>query len=160
MRRLLPLILIAIIWFSIVPSAKAENTTLIPCSQSKAFAERMKKARDNYYFDKPSEAYSKYLLCGDEGLPHLPLDRLDRAPDVAIPIALFLYIAGFIGWSGRSYLQAASKSKSPEMMEIFINIPLALASFGKGLMWPLLAVQELISGKLTVPDDQIPVSPR
>ncbi|MGH2413586.1 MAG: Photosystem I reaction center subunit III, partial [Microcystaceae cyanobacterium] len=99
------------------------------------------------------------LSCGEEGLPHLPLS-LNRAVDIAIAYGIFFYIAGFIGWSGRSYLQAANKSKTPEMMEIFIDIPLAIQSVVKGLLWPVLALQELLSGQLTADDKEIPISPR
>jgi photosystem I subunit III len=160
MKQLFALVLTLLIWFSIIPTAAAENTSLVPCKDSPAFLARMKKAPDGYYFDKPYEAYSKYLLCGDEGLPHLTLDRLSLAVDVAIPFSIFLYVAGFIGWSGRSYLIAARKETSPEMKEIFIDLPLAIQSVIKSLLWPLLALQELLSGQLTVKEEEIPISPR
>lgn len=160
MKRLFAIALAVVVWFSVVPSATAENTTLVPCKDSPAFLERMKHSPDNYYFTKPNQAYSEYLLCGPEGLPHLAFDRLDRVFDAVVPIAIFLYVAGFIGWSGRSYLQVSKKSSSPEQMEIFIDIPLAIQSFAKGLLWPVAAFQELVSGQLTAKDDEIPVSPR
>ena len=100
------------------------------------------------------------MLCGEDGLPHLPLDRLDRAVDVFIPIAIFLYIAGFVGWSGRAYLRVANRSKKPEDIEIFIDIKLAIASFSQGLLWPLLAFKELATGDLTAKANEISVSPR
>ncbi|WP_404784920.1 Photosystem I reaction center subunit III [Altericista sp. CCNU0014] len=140
--------------------AHAANLNLVPCSESAAFQQRQNSAPEGYYYTKPFEVYSSELLCGEDGLPHLPLDRLDRAVDVAIPIALFLYVAGFIGWSGRAYLQAASKSENPAEKEIFIDLPLALQSFIQGLLWPLLALQQLLSGKLTVKESEITVSPR
>ncbi|MGB5963252.1 MAG: Photosystem I reaction center subunit III [Coleofasciculaceae cyanobacterium] len=160
MKQLFALVLTVLIWFSIVPVAAAENTSLVPCKDSPAFLARMKQAPDGYYFDKPYEAYSEYLLCGEEGLPHLTLDRLSLAVDVAIPFSIFLYVAGFIGWSGRSYLIAARKDKSPEQKEIFIDMPMAIQSITKGLLWPLLAVQELLTGQLTVKEEEIPISPR
>jgi photosystem I subunit 3 len=159
MRRLLTLVLILTVWLSIVPAVAAEPANLVPCGESEVFLERMANARDNYYFDKPSEAYSKYLLCGEEGLPHLALS-FNRAVDVAIPFAIFLYVAGFIGWSGRTYLQAANQAKSPEQLEIFIDVPLAIQSMVKGLLWPVLALQELLGGNLTVRDNEVPISPR
>jgi photosystem I subunit 3 len=160
MQRLFALVLTLFIWFSIVPTASAANTALVPCSESPAFQERMKNSPNNYYFNKPFEAYAQHELCGPDGLPHLVLDRLDRATDVLVPISLFLYIAGFIGWSGRSYLRESRKGASPEQKEIFIDLPLAIQSMLKGLAWPLAAVQELISGDLTAKDDEIPISPR
>jgi photosystem I subunit III len=138
----------------------AANLNLVPCNESAAFQQRQSSAPEGYYYTKPFEVYSSELLCGEDGLPHLPLDRLDRAVDVAIPMGLFLYVAGFIGWSGRAYLQAAGKSANPEEKEIFIDLPLTLQSLIKGLFWPLLALQEVLSGKLTVKESEITVSPR
>lgn len=160
MQRLFALILTILIWSNVAPAALAANTALVPCKDSPAFQERLKSSPDSYYFEKPYAAYSKYLLCGEEGLPHLTLDRLSLAVDVAIPFAIFLYVAGFIGWSGRSYLIASKKAKSPEQNEIFIDIPLAIQSVLKSLTWPLLALTELLSGQLTVSDEEVPVSPR
>lgn len=154
------LILSLAIALHIARPAHAANLTLVPCRESAAFQQRQSSAPEGYYYTKPFEAYSSELLCGPEGLPHLPLDRLDRAVDVAIPIALFLYVAGFIGWSGRAYLQAAKQSANPEEKEIFIDLSLAIPSLLKGLLWPLLALQALLSGKLTVQDSEISVSPR
>ncbi len=160
MKRLFALVLTLFIWFSIVPAASAENASLVPCSESPAFQERMKSSPDSYYFNKPFEAYAQHELCGEDGLPHLVLDRLDRAGDVLLPIGIFLYVAGLIGWTGRSYLRATKKGPSPEQKEIFIDLPLALQSVLKGLTWPALAVQELLSGELTAKEGDIPVSPR
>jgi photosystem I subunit III len=146
--------------FSLTEPALATNANLIPCHQSSAFQQRKANAPKGYYYTQPFESYSSELLCGEDGLPHLPLDRLDRLIDVFIPIAIFLYIAGFIGWSGRTYLQAANKSNKPEEMEIFINLPLAIGSFIQGLLWPLLVIKELGSGELTAKESEISVSPR
>lgn len=160
MQRLFPLVLTVFIWLSIIPAASAANTNLVPCNESPAFQERMRSAPDTYFFDKPFEAYAQNEFCGPDGLPHLVLDRLDRATDVLVPIGIFLYVAGFIGWSGRAYLQATKKDAAPELKEIFIDLPLAIQSLLKGLTWPALAVQELISGTLTAKDEEIPISPR
>lgn len=160
MRKLLALCFMSLIWFSIIPAALAMNTTLVPCKESPVFMERMKNSPDTYYFDKPFRAYSSELLCGEDGLPHLPLDRPSRAIDIAIPFAIFFYFAGFVGWSGRAYLISSKKSANPEQLEIFIDLPLAIQSLVQGLLWPLLAIKEFLSGELTVADDQIPVSPR
>jgi photosystem I subunit 3 len=153
-------VLICMVWLGNPSPASAVNNTLVPCQESSAFQQRLKNAPQTYYFDKPLEVYSTELLCGEDGLPHLPLDRPDRAIDVAIPFAIFFYVAGFIGWSGRAYLQAANKAKNSEELEIFINIPLAIQSFAQGLLWPLLAVKEFVSGELTAKDTEISVSPR
>ncbi|MGV0026995.1 Photosystem I reaction center subunit III [Phormidesmis priestleyi] len=148
--------------FTDLSPALAVNTTLVPCGESAAFQQRRENApKNNYYYTKPFEAYSSELLCGkDDGLPHLPLDRLNLAFDVLAPFSLFLYVAGFIGWSGRAYLLTSNKADKPEEMEIFINLPLAISSIVQGLLWPLLALKEFFSGELTAKDSEIPVSPR
>jgi photosystem I subunit III len=156
---LLPFLILSL-WLGSISTASAVNTTLIPCQDSPAFQQRQKSAPDTYYYTRPFESYSSELLCGADGLPHLPLDRLDRAVDVAIPFGIFFYIAGLIGWSGRAYLQAAGKTKTPEQLEIFISLPLAISSVVQGLLWPLLAFKEFVSGELAAKDSEIPVSPR
>ncbi|MCL6434987.1 MAG: Photosystem I reaction center subunit III [Leptolyngbyaceae cyanobacterium HOT.MB2.61] len=162
MRKILVrlLIPIAVLFISLsnTPPAAADGV-LVPCNQSTAFQQRRSQAPDTYYFNKPFEVYGSELACGEDGLPHLPI-RLDRFIDVLIPFSIFLYTAGFIGWSGRSYLQAASKSSNPEEKEIFIDLPLAIQSFIKGLLWPVMFLQELVSGQLTAKDSEIPISPR
>lgn len=160
MRKLLVFCFITLIWLSIIPSALAANTRLVPCKESPAFIERMEKAPDSYYFNQPFKAYSSELLCGDDGLPHLPLDRPSRFIDVVIPFAIFFYVAGFIGWSGRAYLISSKKSSKPEELEIFIDLPLAIQSFAQGLLWPLLVFKEFASGELTTKDNELSVSPR
>lgn len=153
-------IFVLIIWFGTVSNAVAVNTTLIPCKDSPAFQQRQNSAPDNYYYTRPFEIYSSELLCGPDGLPHLPLDRLDRAVDVAIPFGIFFYVAGFIGWSGRAYLRASNKAKNPEALEIFISIPLAIQSLSQGLLWPVFALKEFFSGELVADDETLSVSPR
>lgn len=162
MRKLLVLLLVPVaivsVWFGTVSPALAA-TPLVPCSQSAKFQELKKNAPDTYYFKKPLDTYASTQYCGEDGLPHLDLGQ-SRLLDVLLPELLFIYIAGFIGWSGRAYLQAAAKTSNPEEKEIFIDLGLAIPSFIKGLLWPLLVVQELLSGQLTAKDSEIPVSPR
>jgi photosystem I subunit III len=160
MKKILTIVLILTIWFSFVPAEPAQAGNLVPCKDSPAYQARLKNAPNTYYFDGPNKAYAEYLTCGEEdGLPHLVIS-FERATDIAIAYGIFFYFAGFVGWSGRSYLQASNQSKTPEQLEIFIDIPLAIQSFAKGLLWPLLFLQELTTGKLTAKDSEIPVSPR
>lgn len=159
LSRLLVVVAIALIWCTTATSAHAAKGLLVPCNESPAFQQRMSSAPNNYYFDQPFNAYSSLEMCGEDGLPHLALS-INRAVDVAIPFGLFLYVAGFIGWSGRAYLIAASKSSSPETKEIFIDLPLAITSLVQGLLWPLLALKELTSGELTAKNNEISASPR
>ncbi|NCJ07431.1 Photosystem I reaction center subunit III [Synechococcales cyanobacterium C] len=164
MRRLLALILVFTLWFGFVPPASADVAGLTPCSESSAFQERAAKARpttdDPDSGQKRFERYSQ-ALCGPEGLPHLIVDgRLSHAGDFLIPSVLFLYIAGWIGWVGRAYIQANKKSKKPEEGEIIINVPLALQCMLLGFAWPLAAAKEITTGEIAAKANEITVSPR
>lgn len=162
MRRLLALVLAAFIWVSFVPVASAYN--LKPCSEVPAFKQLAKNARSTngdpasakVRFDRYSQA-----LCGPEGYPHLIVDgSLNRAGDFLIPSVLWLFIAGWIGWVGRSYLQAIKKTSNPEEKEIIIDVPLAVKFMLSGFLWPLLALKEITTGEMFAKDNEITVSPR
>ena len=87
--------------------------------------------------------------------------RLSHVGDFTIPGILFLYIAGWIGWVGRTYLQTIKKEGGDvEWKEIKIDVPKALAIMLSGFTWPLAALQELLSGQLTAKDEEITISPR
>ncbi|ERN40934.1 photosystem I reaction centre subunit III [Rubidibacter lacunae KORDI 51-2] len=169
MARIIPLILAVVLWLGFAPSASAQvdnpnNSVLVPCSESSAFQARAANARnttgDPLSGQKRFERYSN-LLCGPEGLPHLVVDgSLSHAGEFITPSLLFLYIAGFIGWAGRSYLISIRTGKKPEEKEVVIDVPLAIKCVSAALLWPLAAVKELLSGELTVPEADIPVSPR
>ena len=158
MKKLLPFILAIAIWFIAIPAASADGI-LVQCKDSPAYQERVASYPNNYYFNEPDRAYGEYLTCGADGLPHLVIN-LENSVDIALAFGLFLYIAGFIGWSGRSYLRAISQEKSQEESEIFINLPIAIPALIQSLLWPLLAFKELMSGELTADKDEIFVSPR
>lgn len=165
MRRLLALIFAATLWFSFVTPASADIAGLVPCSESPAFQARAASARnttaDPESGRKRFERYSQ-ALCGEEGLPHLIVDgRFSHAGDFLIPSILFLYITGWIGWAGRSYLQTIQKEKNPEAKEITIDVPLAINKMVFiGPLWPLAATQEILSGSMFAKDNEITVSPR
>nr|YP_009504654.1 photosystem I subunit III [Cyanophora biloba]AWW13813.1 photosystem I subunit III [Cyanophora biloba] len=174
----------ALILTTDIRPVQADVAGLVPCSQSDAFerrlgntTQRLENRLKKYepgsapaeaiqkQIDKTKQRFDKYknagLLCGADGLPHLITDgRWSHAGEFTIPGLLFLYIAGLIGWSGRSYLQAASASDNSTEKEIIIDVPLYLQSISKGFIWPLAALQELSSGKLTARADEITVSPR
>ncbi|MGL5794725.1 MAG: Photosystem I reaction center subunit III [Waterburya sp.] len=156
--KILALILAIILWFAAAPNASADGI-LVKCKDSPAYMERVASYPNNYYFNQPDRAYSEYLSCGEDGLPHLVIS-FKNAVDIAIAFSIFFYIAGFIGWSGRAYLQKISQQKSQEQSEIFIDLSLAIPSLIQGLLWPLLAVKELTSGQLTAKNNEISVSPR
>jgi photosystem I subunit III len=181
--NLIPLLFALLI--AITPNqASADIGGLTKCSDSPAFAKRLKTSvkkleqrMSQYEADSPpalalkqqidrTEArFDKYsrseLLCGADGLPHLIADgRWSHAAEFTIPGFGFIYIAGWIGYVGRKYLRAVSTTKNPSESEIIINVPLALKIMTTGYIWPISAWQELISGDLIAPKDEITVSPR
>ena len=164
--------------------ASADVSGLTPCKDSPVFKRRLdgsvKKLTsrlENYeegtpaylaleaQIDKTKVRFDKYgkqgLLCGADGLPHLIADgRPSHAGEFVVPGVLFLYIAGYIGWAGRSYLQFAKKTDKPNENEIIINVPVAVGMMSASFLWPLAAWKELISGELLVPSNEVTVSPR
>nr|UDP55533.1 subunit III of photosystem I [Schizostauron trachyderma] len=165
-------------------TASADIGGLTKCSDSPAFTKRLngsvkklEQRLSQYEADSPpalalkqqidrtKARFDKYsrsdLLCGADGLPHLIADgRWSHAAEFIIPGFGFIYISGWIGWVGRKYLRAISTTKNPAESEIIINVPLALKIMATGYIWPISAWQELISGDLIVPKDEITVSPR
>ena len=185
MRKLIAALLISLISLSNYPSdATADIAGLTPCKDSNAFAKRMeqsvKKLENRLTKYDPSTPpalalkeqinrtkarFSKYsksgILCGTDGLPHLITDgRWNHAGEFIFPGLLFIYITGWIGWVGRGYLQAVSKSNKPTEKEIIIDVPLAIKFSVSGFTWPLAAIQEFNSGKLVANNQDITVSPR
>ncbi len=181
--NLIALLLASLIIFT--PSqAFADIGGLTKCSESPAFAKRLKTSvkklelrMAQYEADSPpalalkqqiertQARFDKYgrseLLCGTDGLPHLIADgRWSHAAEFILPGFGFIYISGWIGWVGRKYLRAVSTTKNPTESEIIINVPLALKIMTTGYIWPISAWQELISGDLVVPKDEVTVSPR
>ncbi|WJX27481.1 hypothetical protein P8452_16293 [Trifolium repens] len=133
--------------------AVADISGLTPCKESKQFAKRekqsIKKLESSLKLYAPDSApalaikatvektkrrfdnYAKQgLLCGADGLPHLIVNGDQRHwGEFITPGILFLYIAGWIGWVGRSYLIAIRDDKKPTQKEIIIDVPLASRFF-------------------------------
>jgi photosystem I subunit 3 len=167
MRRLFALILVIGLWLNFAPPALALGTGLVPCKESPEFLQRAENARRTTDTTDPQHRFRYYAnngaLCGPDGLPRLIVDgRPSHLGDITTPGLLFLYIAGWIGWSGRSYLRTVKQleGSSAESKELVIDVPLALKSIASGLTWPLGAVQQLLSGDLVAKDEEIPISPR
>ena len=159
MQRLFALVLVLFLGLGFINPQPAHAYNLTPCSENPVFAERIRDS-GSASAQRRFELYSKSgLLCGkDDGLPHLITDgNLQHAGEFTIPGILFLLIAGWIGWAGRSYIQAVKKSDKPEEKEIIIDVPLAIKCMLGAALWPLLAVKELLSGELTERDDRVPV---
>ena len=101
------------------------------------------------------------LLCGVDGLPHLIADgRLNHAGELLTPGSLFLYITGYIGWAGRSYLKYTRITEKPNEDEIIINVPIAIGMISATFLWPFLAWNELILGELLASNEDVTISPR
>ena len=165
MRRILALVFAAVLWFSCATVASADGIAgLTPCKDSPAFQQRAANAlnttADPNSGKKRFERYSQ-ALCGEDGLPHLVVDgRLNHAGDFIIPGIMFLYITGWIGWVGRSYLQAIKQDKNPEEKEIVIDVPLAISKMVVGFAWPISAVRAFTTGTMFAEENEITVSPR
>lgn len=160
MQRLFALVLVLFLWAGFAPPASADVAGLTPCADTPAFQQRASNAKTEQAKNRFA-FYGDNLLCGPEGLPHLVVDgRLNHAGEFLIPSILFLYIAGLIGWSGRSYLISVRNEKEPEMNEIVIDVPRAIGIILSSLLWPLAAIKELLSGELVAKEEEIPISPR
>lgn len=161
MRRLFALALVLGAWLSLVPQALADVAGLVPCSESAAFQQRAANATSAAAAARFEFYGSSSLLCGTDGLPHLIVDGdLSHMGEFIIPSLLFLYIAGWIGWVGRSYLISIRSGKNPEEKEIIIDVPLAVKCSLSGFAWPLLAFKDIASGEMFAKDNEITVSPR
>ncbi|KAL3344869.1 hypothetical protein AABB24_024025, partial [Solanum stoloniferum] len=156
--------------------ASADISGLTPCKDSKQFAKREKQqikklesslklyAPDsapalaiNATIEKTKRRFDNYgkqgLLCGSDGLPHLIVSGDQRHwGEFITPGILFLYIAGWIGWVGRSYLIAVRDEKKPTMKEIIIDVPLANRLVWRGFIWPVAAYREYLNGDLIDPN--------
>lgn len=156
--------------------AMADISGLTPCRESKQFAKRekqqIKKLESSLKLYAPDSApalaikatiektkrrfdnYGKAgLLCGSDGLPHLIVSGDQRHwGEFITPGLLFLYIAGWIGWVGRSYLIAIRDDKKPTQKEIIIDVPLASRLAFRGFSWPVAAYREFVNGDLIAKD--------
>ena len=165
-------------------AAKADVAGLTPCGESKAFTQRLDasvkklEARLTKYetgtppafalqkqIEKTKNRFDRYgkagLLCGTDGLPHLITDgRWNHSGEFVIPGLFFLYVAGWIGWVGRSYVIYARQCDRPTEKEIIIDVPVALSFMSTGFIWPFSAFKEFTNGKLIASEDEITVSPR
>ncbi len=165
-------------------NANTNFSQLTPCKESQSFQKRLtssiKKLENRLsLYEKDTKEYlaltnkiestkmrfEKYqkqnMLCGKEGLPRIIASgQWNHANDFTIPGLIFLYIAGWIGWVGRKYLQWAASTENSFENEIIINIPVSLSIANSGFLWPLDAWKELASGKLLASKNDITVSPR
>jgi len=164
--------------------ARADVAGLKPCKESKEFQRRLDQTvkkletRLKKYdaetpsslalqkqIEKTQNRFTRYgnagLLCGTDGLPHLVTDgRWNHSGEFMIPGMFFIYIAGWIGWVGRSYVLWARSSEKPTEKEIIIDVPVALSFVTTGFIWPFSAFKEFTSGNLIASSEEITISPR
>jgi photosystem I subunit 3 len=96
-------------------------------------------------------AYGERLCGKKDGLPRtIASGELVRGGVIPASLA-FLYIAGWIGWAGRSYMQRKASPKQ----EILIDVPLALTCMASGFAWPVAAWQEIVNGEMIESDENI-----
>ncbi|MBD2258841.1 Photosystem I reaction center subunit III [Pseudanabaena sp. FACHB-2040] len=166
MRRLFAVVLVICLWFGFAAPASAglagDNVSgLTPCSENAAFQKRADGAKTESAKARFAMYGRSNVLCGPEGLPHLVVSGdLSHAGEFIIPSILFLYIAGFIGWAGRSYIMAVRAEKNPEEKEVVIELPLAIKCALGAFAWPLVAFKEITTGEMFAKENEITVSPR
>merc|ERR1712157_713317 len=109
-KTLAAIALAATISMADVPEAQAKKdiSGLTPCAKSKPYAKREKQAVKA--LTKRLKKYANTgVLCGKDGYPHLIADlgfalQYGHTGEVLVPTFGFVYIAGLIGYAGRTYL--------------------------------------------------------
>jgi len=91
--------------------------------------------------------------CGlKDGFPRtIATGETDVRGSAVWPAAAFLYTAGWIGWSGRTYLMRTNSIDK----ELNIDVPLALTCMASGFSWPVQATQSVTSGDFAVPGNMV-----
>ena len=99
-----------------------------------------------------------------EGLRAFPVynelanGKWDSVWELTIPAMMFIYIAGCIGWAGRTYLIKVRDRKDAAMAEIILDVRLAIRCILTSAIWPVEAHFEARNGKLL--ESNVTVSPR
>jgi photosystem I subunit 3 len=181
-KRLLSLLIVLTFAFTSITKVDASELTL--CKDSPAFAKRQKTSLKKLgnrlakyeadslpalalqkQIDQTKTRFDRYgagnLMCGTDGLPHLITDgEWSHAGEFVLPGLGFLYITGWIGWAGRSYLGIVRKESKATEKEIIIDVPLATKIMLSGFTWPGQAWSELSNGELLAANTDITCSPR
>lgn len=182
MKKLLSLLVV--LSFAFISTTKVDASELTLCKESPAFAKREKtslKKLENRLAKYDAESlpalalqkqisqtkdrFARYgegnLLCGTDGLPHLITSgEWSHAGEFVLPGLMFLYITGWIGWSGRSYLSIVRNDSKATEKEIIIDVPLASKLMLSGFTWPAQAWSQFANGELLAANTDITSSPR
>lgn len=116
------------------------------------------RGRSFFSLARPARRAHPSLSFSSLALPHPP--PKNPKPQPQIPTFGFLYVAGWIGYVGRNYLNAVKSRAKPTDAEIIIDVPMALKMAFQGAAWPAQVVEELKAKTLTERDENITVSPR
>jgi len=98
-----------------------------------------------------SKAYGDRLCGAKDGRPRTMVNPTIVRGGLLVPSLMFLYTAGWIGWTGRSYLQ---RTRSVDK-EIVIDVPLAAVCMASGFAWPVNAWQEIVNGEMVEKDENL-----
>jgi photosystem I subunit 3 len=101
--------------------------------------------------ERRAEAYGTRWCGKKDGRPRVLTTFESFRGGVLVPAIMFLYIAGQIGWAGRSYLLRTQDAQK----EINIDVPLALNCMVSAFAFPVLAWQEIVNGEMVVSDRDI-----
>lgn len=154
-------------------SVAGARSQLEPCAKNKRFAKRIK---DELYkvsnkqnkFPEGSVVYNRYVektarvkkrqasygarMCGKkDGLPRALSEPSLARGNTNLPSAGFFYIAGWIGWAGRTYLRGGANVEQ----EVNIDAPFAAGCMANSFVWPVVAWQEIVNGDYVVADREI-----
>jgi photosystem I subunit 3 len=139
-------------WSNGSDGSSLQSSTLLPCNLSEGFI-------GGRQWNQIEGSYANYIgngtLCGEmDGLPRVGITSLG---EFIFPSILFIYIAGCIGWAGRSYLNEIARGTIEDRVEgeYIINVPIAIRVMFNSLRWPQLSLSELISGKLVNSDTNV-----
>jgi len=146
---------------------------LEPCGDNKKFHKRFKdqvykiSQRQKYFpqngmiwnrwqaaaedLKKEENAYNGRLCGKKDGLPRTIVTGEPVRGSIVIPGLMFLYSAGWIGWTGREYLQRTND----KMKELNIDVPLAITCMFSGFAWPVNAWQDIVNGEFVAKDSEI-----
>lgn len=100
------------------------------------------------------ESYGERYCGKKDGLPRVLINPDVRRGGVVIPALMFLYSAGWIGWTGRTYLMR-TQDVDGSAKEIIIDVPLALQCIASGFAWPVNAWQDIVNGEMVEKDENI-----
>jgi photosystem I subunit 3 len=99
-----------------------------------------------------SKSSKQGLLCDSDGRP-------SHAGEFVYGVSN-IYISGYIGWSGRSYLQDTKITDQPNNSDTLTDVPVVLGMISVSCLWSFAAWKELVSRDLLLSGQEVIVSTR